>query len=107
MQQTNFHDYQVMRMSDMPEIHTKIIVSDNSPTGMGELGVPDGRTGDRQRDVPADRQAAAAAADVGGPRQEGAGLTSGRGTRSRKAWGHLRAFQASACRRAATQAVTI
>jgi isoquinoline 1-oxidoreductase subunit beta len=30
----------VMRMSDVPEIHTKILVSTASPTGMGELGIP-------------------------------------------------------------------
>jgi isoquinoline 1-oxidoreductase beta subunit len=40
VQQTNFHQYRVMRMSDMPEIHTQIIVTDNAPTGLGELGVP-------------------------------------------------------------------
>ena len=40
VQQTNFHQYHVTRMSDMPEIHTKVIVTDNAPTGLGELGVP-------------------------------------------------------------------
>jgi isoquinoline 1-oxidoreductase beta subunit len=40
VQQSNFHDYRLIRMSDMPQIHTKIIVTDNSPTGLGELGVP-------------------------------------------------------------------
>jgi isoquinoline 1-oxidoreductase beta subunit len=40
VQQTNFHQYQVTRMSDMPEIHTRVIVTDNAPTGLGELGVP-------------------------------------------------------------------
>jgi isoquinoline 1-oxidoreductase subunit beta len=40
VQQTNFHQYRVMRMSDMPMIHTRMIVTDNSPTGLGELGVP-------------------------------------------------------------------
>jgi isoquinoline 1-oxidoreductase beta subunit len=40
VQQSNFHDYQLMRMSDMPLIHTKVIVTDNAPTGLGELGVP-------------------------------------------------------------------
>jgi isoquinoline 1-oxidoreductase subunit beta len=40
VQQSNFHDYRLTRMSDMPLIHTKVIVTDNAPTGLGELGVP-------------------------------------------------------------------
>jgi isoquinoline 1-oxidoreductase beta subunit len=40
IQESNFYDYSVLRMSDMPEIHTKIVVTDNPPTGMGEIGVP-------------------------------------------------------------------
>ena len=40
VQQSNFHNYQLIRMSDMPQIHTKVMVTDNSPTGLGELGVP-------------------------------------------------------------------
>lgn len=39
IQQTNFNDYPVLRMSDLPEIHTKIVASNNPPTGMGEIGV--------------------------------------------------------------------
>jgi isoquinoline 1-oxidoreductase beta subunit len=39
-QQSNFNTYKVLRMSDMPEIHTKIVASDGPPTGMGEVGVP-------------------------------------------------------------------
>jgi isoquinoline 1-oxidoreductase beta subunit len=38
--QSNFHDYQLVRMSDVPQIHTKVIVTENAPTGLGELGVP-------------------------------------------------------------------
>lgn len=39
IQQSNFNDYPVLRMSDLPEIHTRIVTSNNPPTGMGEIGV--------------------------------------------------------------------
>lgn len=38
--QSNFYEYQVLRMADMPEIHTRIVHSDAPPTGVGEVGVP-------------------------------------------------------------------
>ncbi|HEY2227958.1 MAG TPA: molybdopterin cofactor-binding domain-containing protein [Xanthobacteraceae bacterium] len=40
VQQTNYTDYQVARMSDVPNIEVKVISTDNAPTGAGEDGVP-------------------------------------------------------------------
>ncbi|HXZ46881.1 MAG TPA: molybdopterin cofactor-binding domain-containing protein [Pseudolabrys sp.] len=39
VQASNFDSYPVMRMSEVPEIHTKIVVTNNPPSGMGEIGV--------------------------------------------------------------------
>jgi len=61
-QATNFDSYPVLRMADMPEIHTKILASDAAPTGIGEVAVPTVApavanaiaqlTGKRLRDLP-------------------------------------------------------
>jgi isoquinoline 1-oxidoreductase subunit beta len=40
VQQTNFHEYPVMRMSDVPLMEVKVISADALPTGIGEAGVP-------------------------------------------------------------------
>ena len=40
VQETNFHQYRVMRMSDVPPMDVKVVSSDNKPTGIGEAGVP-------------------------------------------------------------------
>src|SRR5262245_52118703 len=40
VQQSNFNDYSVLRMSDLPEIHTRLVATQHAPAGMGELGVP-------------------------------------------------------------------
>ena len=41
VQQSNFHDYHVMRMSDMPEVmEVAFIDVDTRPTGLGEIGNP-------------------------------------------------------------------
>jgi isoquinoline 1-oxidoreductase beta subunit len=39
IQNSNFNDYAVLRMSDLPEIHTCIVTTNNPPAGMGEIGV--------------------------------------------------------------------
>ncbi|MGI9305866.1 MAG: molybdopterin cofactor-binding domain-containing protein [Gammaproteobacteria bacterium] len=38
--ETNFPNYEPMRMKDMPEIETVIVASAEAPTGVGEPGVP-------------------------------------------------------------------
>jgi isoquinoline 1-oxidoreductase subunit beta len=38
VQQSNFYDYQVLRMSDAPEVHTHIVPSSRNPVGIGDLG---------------------------------------------------------------------
>ncbi len=40
VEQSNFHDYHVMRMTDIPDIHVQLFSTDNEPTGVGELGLP-------------------------------------------------------------------
>jgi isoquinoline 1-oxidoreductase beta subunit len=40
VQQSNFNDYHVLRMSDMPQLNIKIMTTNNPPTGMGEVGIP-------------------------------------------------------------------
>ncbi|XMO85875.1 xanthine dehydrogenase family protein molybdopterin-binding subunit [Algibacter sp. AS12] len=40
IEQSNFHDYQMLRMPDVPKIHVDIIESNDKPTGVGEPGVP-------------------------------------------------------------------
>ena len=40
VQQSNYGDYQVARMSDVPNIEIKVVSTDNHPTGGGEEGVP-------------------------------------------------------------------
>ncbi|OBX37045.1 isoquinoline 1-oxidoreductase subunit beta [Halomonas elongata] len=40
VQQTNFHNYQVLRMNQMPEVEVHIVSSSEPPTGVGEPGVP-------------------------------------------------------------------
>ena len=62
VQQSNFHDYQVLRLPDMPPVETFIMPSDAIPEGVGEPGTPPGApavanavftlTGQRLRSLP-------------------------------------------------------
>ncbi|MDO8701914.1 MAG: xanthine dehydrogenase family protein molybdopterin-binding subunit [Undibacterium sp.] len=40
VEQQNFSDYTVARMTDMPEVDVHIVASGEAPTGMGEPGLP-------------------------------------------------------------------
>lgn len=40
VEQSNFHDYRVLRMADMPRVEVHIVPSQSSPSGVGEPGVP-------------------------------------------------------------------
>ena len=41
VEQSNFHDYNVLRMSDAPEeLHVGFVKTDRKPTGLGEIGNP-------------------------------------------------------------------
>ncbi len=66
VEQSNFHDYPVLRMSECPEIHVHLLESDRPPSGAGEPGVPPvapalagaifAATGKRVRELPIARQ---------------------------------------------------
>jgi len=38
--ESNFHDYKVLRMDQMPEVEVHIVPSAEAPTGVGEPGTP-------------------------------------------------------------------
>ena len=40
MQQSNFHDYRVLRLNEMPAVEVHIVPSTERPGGVGEPGVP-------------------------------------------------------------------
>ncbi len=68
VQESNYTDYEVARMSDVPNIEVKVVSTDNPPTGAGEDGVPLRRLRGRQRHRGADRRAPARAAVRAGAR---------------------------------------
>ena len=40
VEQSNFHDYPVLRINEMPQVEVHIVASTANPTGVGEPGVP-------------------------------------------------------------------
>ncbi len=40
VEQSNYHDYQMIRMNEAPEVQVEIVNSTDKPTGVGEPGVP-------------------------------------------------------------------
>ena len=40
VEQSNFNDYRLLRMSDMPEVDVYFVPSEEEPGGVGEPGVP-------------------------------------------------------------------
>jgi isoquinoline 1-oxidoreductase beta subunit len=40
VEQSNFHDYTVLRINQMPQVEVHIVESGEGPTGVGEPGVP-------------------------------------------------------------------
>ena len=69
VQQSNFHDYRMLRINEAPAIDVHLIKSGEPPGGIGETGVDHRAAGDPQRDLCRDRHRAAAPADR--PRRSG------------------------------------
>lgn len=40
VEQSNFYDYMLPRMNEVPEIHVELIQTDNHPTGAGQMSTP-------------------------------------------------------------------
>ena len=40
VQESNFHDYPILQIDEMPVIEVYTIDSEDSPSGVGEMGVP-------------------------------------------------------------------
>ena len=40
VEQSNFYDYRVPRMNEVPAMHVEVIPTDNPPTGAGQMATP-------------------------------------------------------------------
>jgi isoquinoline 1-oxidoreductase beta subunit len=40
VEQSNFYDYRVPRMNEVPAMHVEVIATDNHPTGVGQMATP-------------------------------------------------------------------
>jgi isoquinoline 1-oxidoreductase beta subunit len=40
IEQSNFHDYPMLRMNEMPQVEVHILASSEGPGGVGEPGLP-------------------------------------------------------------------
>jgi isoquinoline 1-oxidoreductase beta subunit len=68
VEQSNFHDYDALRLAQCPEIRVRILQSGDAPTGVGEPGTPPSKpalanaifaaTGRRIREYPLNRHIA-------------------------------------------------
>ena len=58
VQQSNFHDYRMLRIDQAPKIEVHVIKSGEAPGGIGETGVDGGTAGAAQRDLCRDRRRA-------------------------------------------------
>jgi isoquinoline 1-oxidoreductase beta subunit len=65
VEQSNFHNYRVLRMNEMPQVEVHLVPGGEKPTGVGEPGVPPviaalgnaifAATGKRVRELPFSR----------------------------------------------------
>jgi isoquinoline 1-oxidoreductase subunit beta len=40
VRESNFYDYRVPRMNEVPNMHIELIATDNHPTGVGQMATP-------------------------------------------------------------------